>query len=142
MRRLFFEILVAPLIWLAGCFAFGFAVAAWEHGHGSAGALQGGLFLGAIGAVGEVAYSIVVRACPYLIIDPTWGRPRLPRWFCVAAWTVVATQIASLAADLQSQRTQSILEGQFLILLLSIVPTIVVAFLASWPIRRREAFDP
>src|SRR5690348_14973575 len=94
MRRLFIEMLVAPPIWLVGCFAFGIALAIFAGGHGSAGALKGGLYLGATGAVGEVAYSIVKCARPYLIIDRTWGRPRLPRWFLVASWTIVSSQIA------------------------------------------------
>jgi hypothetical protein len=129
MRRLFVEILVVPLIWLAAFAAIGIGLAILVGGHGSVEALEGALFIGAFGAVGEVAYSIIERA---------WRRPRLPRWFLVAAWTLVAPQIALLASEIHSQRTQSIIEGHVLILIWSIGPVIVVAHIASWPFRGRR----
>ena len=145
MRRLFVEMLVAPLIWLVGCFAFGVALQFWAGGHMMTGVFAGGLYLGAIGALGEVAYSIVVRTCPYSLIDPTWGSPRLPRWFLVAAWTLVATQIGLLASEIHSHKPPyegHLLDWHLLILLVTIVPTIVVAYIASWPLRRRNGLDP
>src|SRR5262245_46917142 len=89
IRRLvlmFVEMLVVSLIRLAAFAAIGLALGNWAGGYGSAGLVFGAFAVVAFGAMGEVVY---------LIVERTWGRPRWPRWFLVAAWTLVPPQIAA-----------------------------------------------
>ena len=129
---LFVQILVVSLIWLVAFFAIAAPIAGYV-GHGGELVLAVALVFGACGVVAEVAY---------LIIERTLGRTRSPRWFVVAWWTLVAAftvmtawGIASLRADQLARFFSEII----VLLIVSILPVFVVAYLASWPFRARRS---
>src|SRR5262245_12453820 len=136
MRRplvvLLVEILVVSLIWLVAFVAIGGPIAG-HVGHGGELVLAIALLVGACGAVAEVAYLIMERAL---------GRPRLPRWFVVAAWTLVAAATVMTAWGITALPTGQLrvfFPEMIVLLIVSILPVSVVAYLASWPFRARRS---
>ena len=86
-----------------------------------------GLLFGAFGAVGEVGY---------LLIERTWGRPRLPRWLLVGVWTLIAPTIAYTAMEIAKQHI-GIIEGVILVMIGCTLPVV-----ASWPFRSQPTISP
>jgi len=129
---MFVQVLVVSLIWLVAFGAIG-GVIGGHVGHGGELVLAIAWLFGACGVVAEIAY---------LIIENIWGRPRLPRWFVVAAWTLVAAITVMSAwgvTNLPASQLPVFFSELFVLSLVSILPVFVVAYFASWPFRARRS---